>query len=77
MKNSKPSHMTKQLDEILNHKNYLGLTSIISKLVKCFLSAQMKPLLTRRIELRAKQQKEDLKDNEKEQITRQVIDLTL
>ena len=54
MKNAKPSPMTKQLDEILTHKNYLGLTSIISKLVKCFLNAQMKPLLTKRIELRAK-----------------------
>jgi hypothetical protein len=38
MKESKPSPLTKELLKIIDHQNYLGVTSIISKLIKSFLN---------------------------------------
>jgi hypothetical protein len=38
MKESKLSPLTKELMKIIGHQNYLGVTSIISKLIKSFLN---------------------------------------
>ena len=44
MKNSKPSPLTLEVKNIIDHKNYLGLTYIISKVIRSFLDSHFKPL---------------------------------
>ena len=41
MKNSLPSPLTQELKKIIEHQNYLGLTYIISKLIRSFLNFQL------------------------------------
>jgi len=41
MKKSKPSPLTQELRKIIDHQNYIGLTSIISKLIKSFLISNL------------------------------------
>jgi hypothetical protein len=52
MKKSRPSQFTEELRKIVDHQNYLGLTSIISKLIRSFLNFHLKPLLEKREILR-------------------------
>jgi hypothetical protein len=48
MRESMPSLLTKDLGKIIDHKNYLGLTSIISKFTRSLLSFHLKPALKER-----------------------------
>jgi hypothetical protein len=43
MKNLRPSRLTEEVKKIIYHKNYLGLTYIISKLIRSFLNYHFKP----------------------------------
>ena len=52
MRESMPSLLTKELRKIIDHQNYLGLTSIISKFTLSLLSFHLKPLLKEREEIR-------------------------
>jgi hypothetical protein len=36
-----PSPLTQELKRIIEHQNYLGLTNIISKLIRSFLNFQI------------------------------------
>jgi hypothetical protein len=76
MKESKPSPSTKELLKIIDHQNYLGLTSIISKLIKSFLNFHIKPLYEDRERLRTRIQKGDLKLNEKYEILNNIDKIT-
>jgi adenylosuccinate lyase len=66
MRESKPSQLTEELRKIVDHKNYLGLTSIISKFVKSFLKLNLKPLLKEREMLRTECQKLKYDETEKD-----------
>jgi thiamine kinase-like enzyme len=45
MRESEPSQLTEEIRKIVDHKNYLGLTSIISKFVRSLLNLHLTPLL--------------------------------
>ena len=60
MKKSKPSPLTQELRKIIDHQNYIGLTSIISKLIKSFLISNLQPVLKDRENLRTRAQQADL-----------------
>ena len=68
MKQSLPGPLTKELRKIIDHQNYLGLTSIISKLIRSFLNFDLQPLLKEREDLRTKVQQADLKSDAKDVI---------
>jgi hypothetical protein len=76
MKKSKLSPLTKELLKIIDHQNYLGVTSIISKLIKSFLNYHIYPLYKHREELRTRIQKGDLKLDEKDEILNRIHDIT-
>ena len=48
MKEQMHGPLTQELRKIIDHQNYLGLTSIISKLIKSFLNFNMQPMLNKR-----------------------------
>ena len=43
--------MTSFLNELISQENYIGLTSVISKILKSFLEGQLKPLISERTDL--------------------------
>jgi hypothetical protein len=48
MKKANPSPLTQELKRIIEHQNYIGLTSIISKFIKSFISFEIEPLKNKR-----------------------------
>jgi hypothetical protein len=68
MKQSLPGPLTEELRKIIDHQNYLGLTSIISKLIRSFLNFDLQPLLKEREDLRTKVQQADMKSDAKDVI---------
>ena len=48
MTKTKPSSMTQQLERLLAHSNFVGLATIITKLLKSYLSSEMKPIIKQR-----------------------------
>jgi hypothetical protein len=57
MRQSMPSQLTEELRKIIDHQNYLGLTSIISKFIRSFLNFSLNPILLDREKLRIEFQK--------------------
>jgi len=51
MTESMPSPLTQELRKIINHRNYIGLGSIISKLTRSLVNSHLQPLLKEREEL--------------------------
>lgn len=51
MKEQMHSPLTQELRKIIDHQNYLGLTSIISKFIKSFLNFHLRPMLNKREDL--------------------------
>jgi hypothetical protein len=51
MKESMPSPLTQELRKIVNHRNYIGLASIISKLTRSVVNSHLQPILKEREEL--------------------------
>jgi hypothetical protein len=76
MKTKDPSPLTKELKNLINHQNYLGLTSIISKLIKSFLNNDLQPSLKRREELRTKVQRIGITPSEKEILLKEIDEIT-
>jgi hypothetical protein len=76
MKQSLPGPLTEELRKIIDHQNYLGLTSIISKLIRSFLNFDLQPLLKEREDLRTKVQQADLKSDAKDVIFKQIAEIT-
>jgi hypothetical protein len=48
MNEAKISSLTQELRKIMEHHNYLGLTSIISKFIKSFVNLNLKQLIDER-----------------------------
>jgi len=46
-----PSPLTQELRKIINHRNYIGLASIISKLTRSLVNSNLQPLIKEREEL--------------------------
>lgn len=76
MKHSMPSTLTKELRKIIDHQNYLGLTSIISKLIRSFLNSHLQPLLQEREQLRTIVQKPNSNKDEKEEMFKKIKEIT-
>ena len=51
MKESMPSPLTQEIRKIINHRNYIGLASIISKLTRSVVNSHLQPILKEREEL--------------------------
>ena len=76
MKNAVPSKLTQELKKIIEHQNYIGLTSIISKFIRSFLNFNLQPLLKEREDLRSSVQNADIIEEVKEEKYKKIGQIT-
>jgi hypothetical protein len=62
--------------KIIDHQNYLGLTSIISKFIRSFLNLHLKPFLKEREILRTNIQKPNLDESVKDKMFTRIAEIT-
>ena len=71
-----PGQLTEELRKIIDHQNYIGLTSIISKFIRSFLNLHLKPLLQEREVLRTESHKLKANDSVKDEILQKIENIT-
>ena len=76
MKESMPSPLTQELRKIINHRNYIGLASIISKLTRSLVNSHLQPILKEREELGIRVLHPDLNQGMKEDMFYRIGEIT-